>query len=798
MKKIVLFFLFQFLLFPCFGQVVINEIMYNPTTEQGGDSYSEWIEIYNPTNDSINLSDWGLCGKELLSGYINHTSSGGEGLHLDEGIILLPRQYAIITDGGSGTKVYQYFEISNNSLGLHVDAGTLCGGLSDSTETINLTNGTYTEIISYNNLAGWSEAKDGNSLQRINSSQNSSNNSTNWLAFPPSPGKQNFYENSTLELLEISTEEKIYANKTTIILVKILNRGKENATDISVNLSINNIYNNSITVNILGMKITEIQFEWIPTHSGNYIILASLNGQTINNSISVLPQIQKNTTLEICLETEILLDLKYTSLFKIIIKNKKEVEGNCERKDNITVQYNITNSTGGLTKENNFTVEVGCSKTAGTGEWTPNQTGNFTLCGRIINATTNFNSSLVCKNITVIDSNTIPCNLTINISASLIWHTGEKSKYYIFVNDSSGNYSNKQIEITYWIEDYFGNFIKKPYTTTSIKTNTKSSRDYTPKLDCGTAAYIIKAEITNTYCNDANYEDNLAEKMIVVIGDEECEPCPTCKKCSSSTEKESAKKASNLEINILNLTDILARNQEFTTTVKLKNNGADKILLEIYSYAYDGKKCITGGWTSNKKSVSLKKQEEKIIYLENKIKKDATPGEYFFRLRTMIDSKAFDLTETILVTSEIIEDEIEEELEGVNKFPELKIWDDEKLRINLSNCEGCKLIIVGPETYTITGRKYRVFKDFGKYYVFAIKDSDVIFNETYLWRKEEKEISNNSKNIFVNKKINQPSNATNKITGKITEVNSNWTKEILSKFIELFSPLIKLMEDSIQ
>ena len=796
MKIITLLILFQLLLFPCFGQVVINEIMYAPTSEQGGNSYSEWIEIFNPTNNSINLSRWKLCKNELLAGYVDYFD---ENIYLDKGIILLPKQYAIITDGKSGTKVYQYFDVSNSSLALHVNASNLCGGLSNSGETINLTNGTYTEIVSYNKSAGWQEAKDGNSLQRINSSQNLSNNPTNWIALPPSPGKQNFYENTILELLEISTEEKIYANKTTTIFVKILNRGKNNTTDISVNLSINNTYNNSATVNISGMNITEIQFEWTPHYSGNYTILASLDGQTINNTISVLPPIQKNTTLKVYLDTEILLNLEYTSLFKIEIENKKEVEGNCERKDNITVQYNITNSTGKLIKEDNFTVEVGCSKTADTGEWTTNQTGNFTLCGKIINTTTNFNSTLVCKNITVIDSKTIPCNLSINIYAPLIWHNDNSSNYYIFINDSFGNYSNYPIEITYWIEDYFGNFVKKPYTTTSIKTNKNSSRDYTPKLECGTEAYMIKAEITNTYCKDANYEDNLAEKMIVVIGDKECEPCPICKKCSSSKKQESKKEQSNLKINILNLTGILARNQEFTTTIELKNKANEKISFEIYSYAYRGRKCITGGWSSNKKKLSLKKGEKKILNLTNKIKKDAEPGDYIFRIRVKIGNKQIDLNDKIKITNEIIEDKPEEKIEEIQNFPKLKIWDDEKLRINLSDCKGCKLIIVGPDSYTITGRKYRVFKDFGKYYVFVIKDSDVILNETYSWKENKKEILNKTKKIFANQSENICTNTTtNKITGKITKISPDWTKEFLNKLIKLFSPLIKLMEDSIQ
>ncbi len=472
MKIITLLILIQFLLFPCFGQIVINEIMYNPSDESKG----EFIELYNPNAYSVNLDGWNI-------------SDGGSDIETLKGFggsstVLISKRYAIITDEDTNVSVPE--GITHLTTG---DNSICTSGLKNSGERISLWNasGTLIDQVNYTSPPIPS-CSDGESLQRINSSRNLSNNPTNWIALPPSPGKQNFYEDATLELLEISTEEKIYANKTTTIFVKILNHGKEEVIDISVNLSINNIYTNPVTANISGMNITEIQFEWMPTHPGNYIILASLDGQTINNTISVLPQIQKNTTLDVYLETEILLDLEYTSLFEIIIENKKEVDGSCEKKDNITIQYNITNSTGNLIKENNFTREIGCSGYSNTGEWTPNQIGNFTLCGKIINATTNFNNASVCKTIIVIDSKTIPCNLTIQISSPLIWSVNEKSKYYIFVNDSSGNYQNNQIEITYWIEDYFGNFIKNPYTTASIKTNKNSSRDYTPKFDCGTSA----------------------------------------------------------------------------------------------------------------------------------------------------------------------------------------------------------------------------------------------------------------------------------------------------------------------
>ena len=40
------------------GDVKINEIMYNPSTEQGSDANMEWIELYNNDAEAINISGW--------------------------------------------------------------------------------------------------------------------------------------------------------------------------------------------------------------------------------------------------------------------------------------------------------------------------------------------------------------------------------------------------------------------------------------------------------------------------------------------------------------------------------------------------------------------------------------------------------------------------------------------------------------------------------------------------------------------------------------------------------------------
>ncbi|RJS68729.1 lamin tail domain-containing protein [Methanophagales archaeon] len=40
------------------SEININEIMYNPSTDQGDDSDMEWIELYNNDTEAINISDW--------------------------------------------------------------------------------------------------------------------------------------------------------------------------------------------------------------------------------------------------------------------------------------------------------------------------------------------------------------------------------------------------------------------------------------------------------------------------------------------------------------------------------------------------------------------------------------------------------------------------------------------------------------------------------------------------------------------------------------------------------------------
>lgn len=54
-----------------------------------------------------------------------------------------------------------------------------------------------------------------------------------------------------------------------------------------------------------------------------------------------------------------------------------------------------------------------------------------------------------------------------------------------------------------------------------------------------------------------------------------------------------------------------------------------------------------------------------------------------------------------MVTNETIKDTTKGE-EKANKTANLNIWTDNKLRINLSNYQDCKMIIIGPDFSAIT------------------------------------------------------------------------------------------------
>ncbi|MFH0936169.1 MAG: lamin tail domain-containing protein, partial [Candidatus Woesearchaeota archaeon] len=68
MEKILLLAVFLICINSAYANLIINEVMYNPSDDE---NYNEWIEIYNNGNEEIDLSLWKLCNKNILSGFVD-------------------------------------------------------------------------------------------------------------------------------------------------------------------------------------------------------------------------------------------------------------------------------------------------------------------------------------------------------------------------------------------------------------------------------------------------------------------------------------------------------------------------------------------------------------------------------------------------------------------------------------------------------------------------------------------------------------------------------------------------------
>ncbi len=122
MKKIIILIL---LIIPIArAEIIITEIMSNPLADE---DLNEWIEIYNNGTEEIDIKGWSIGDDKD-----NDTLEGG--LYNKEGTIIHPQSYAIITD--SNTRVYNNFNISQETVKLYTDDETLGNGLRNEGEKV--------------------------------------------------------------------------------------------------------------------------------------------------------------------------------------------------------------------------------------------------------------------------------------------------------------------------------------------------------------------------------------------------------------------------------------------------------------------------------------------------------------------------------------------------------------------------------------------------------------------------------------------------------------------------------------
>ncbi len=154
MKKIIWVLMLFVLLANASANVIITEVMYAPS-QTVSDTDGEWIEIYNPTNGTIDLNKWTIDGYAF------------------DDVVIGPKEYLVIAkelvDGGDVDN--ESFEslwgngdgVWDGGDGFKAVDGYFSLALDD---TVVLSNGTYEERLYYNSSFGGN--KNGKTLERVN------------------------------------------------------------------------------------------------------------------------------------------------------------------------------------------------------------------------------------------------------------------------------------------------------------------------------------------------------------------------------------------------------------------------------------------------------------------------------------------------------------------------------------------------------------------------------------------------------------------------------------------------------
>lgn len=144
------------------GDVVITEIMYAPA---GTDSDQEFVEVYNPTDQAIDLEDWVLVGEDP-------SSSDPVQDDINSSVTVESHEFAVLCEN-EDTGV-------NGGVQCDYDYANRINHTNTSDYVVLLdANGTEIDRVHYDETGGWPEGIDA-SLEYLGGPEEDNNNPSNW------------------------------------------------------------------------------------------------------------------------------------------------------------------------------------------------------------------------------------------------------------------------------------------------------------------------------------------------------------------------------------------------------------------------------------------------------------------------------------------------------------------------------------------------------------------------------------------------------------------------------------------
>lgn len=577
-------FIFILILVPIANAIQITEIMYNPV---GSDNNKEFVEVYSNTT-LPNLSNWTI-----------KDSSSNDSLSL---LKYVSSKFALIVEEG--------FDFSSHNISIYSAGTTIGDDLNNDEDNITLinVNGTIVNSVYYNNSMGGDN--NGHSIHFINNS---------WIESKYIGGTPGDYNNKKINITK-KQDIAIVRNMNNIVnkgvkytsFFKIINNypeyGKAYNTTIQYWI-INTTHNTSFTKEEINSYTTSNTGEYIFEKVGNHTICGEIKNTSIKDinisndyicfKVFVIDTTKTPCDISINISSENIFDQKAEYYFNI---NNDSFYYN--------IEYYITDIFGNIVKDKTNTSNTNKKS------FTPNTKDQ----------------------VYVIQSKLkVFCNDT-NLM------NNQYNKTIIIKGDEKEKTSSLQIDKIYTGTDdrvKFGEivFVKlKVYKGNDTKYSIKAYIDGSKKISKETTFNIydnyeeveLKIPIA-LYSNCKNkYKDGQYKVIIEGLGKTASESikvsdniksnCQTITKTVTKYKESTTYLVDNTRDKYkLKMPDIINENKTFYTTFELTNKRNETNNFTVYSYAYSGKKVLSGSREENKKEVKLKSYETKKITLSNKI-----------------------------------------------------------------------------------------------------------------------------------------------------------------------------------